>query len=356
MKNFFLLMMKNRMVVRICVMIMPVIVLVSALSPVVSAQNTYVITDGTQKTVHTTFASDPAKVLKEAGVELDADDFYTTQVTDGVAEITVQRAQLVTIDNCGDVMEVSTHGETVGALLNRVGVPVAGGYSVSLPMGTETYDGMQVTVTHTIRNNETYTVELPYETLYCEDPTLPKGEQKVLVEGSVGQATYEANVVYVNTVEQSRTVLNENVLQQPVDKVIAVGTGENVGGKNDKPLIGDGVIVLPTGEVLSYSSARQFVATAYTHTDAGCDMTTATGTTVRHGTVAVDPSVIPYGTRMFIIANDGSYVYGVGTAEDCGGAIQGNRLDLYFSTTADCFQFGVKNCTVYFLGDANWRG
>ena len=37
------------------------------------------------------------------------------------------------------------------------------------------------------------------------------------------------------------------------------------------------------------------------------------------------------------------------TAEDCGGAIKGNRLDLYFDTTAECFQFGVRNCTVYFL-------
>ena len=76
---------------------------------------------------------------------------------------------------------------------------------------------------------------------------------------------------------------------------------------------------------------------------------TATGTTVRVGTVAVDPTVIPYGTRMFIVTNDGTYIYGIGTAEDCGGAIVGNELDLYFDTDAECWEFGVKGCTVYFL-------
>ena len=78
-------------------------------------------------------------------------------------------------------------------------------------------------------------------------------------------------------------------------------------------------------------------------------MITATGTTVHIGTVAVDPKVIPYGTRMFIVTNDGSYVYGISTAEDCGSSIKNNRVDLYMPTTAECFRFGVKDCTVYFL-------
>jgi len=60
--------------------------------------------------------------------------------------------------------------------------------------------------------------------------------------------------------------------------------------------------------------------------------------------------VIPYGTRMFIIANDGSYVYGIATAEDCGGSIKKDRVDLYYPTHGECIQFGRRDCTVYFLG------
>ena len=53
---------------------------------------------------------------------------------------------------------------------------------------------------------------------------------------------------------------------------------------------------------------------------------------------------------MFIVSNDGQYVYGVATAEDCGGAIKQDRIDLYYPTTRECFQFGRRDCTIYFLG------
>ena len=90
-------------------------------------------------------------------------------------------------------------------------------------------------------------------------------------------------------------------------------------------------------------------ATAYTHTDAGCTSTTATGSRVHRGTVAVDPRYIPYGTRMFIMASDGSYIYGLAEAEDCGGDIKGDRVDLYLPNYQECMAFGRRRCTVYFL-------
>ena len=71
--------------------------------------------------------------------------------------------------------------------------------------------------------------------------------------------------------------------------------------------------------------------------------------TVRLGTVAVDPTVIPYGTRMFIVSNDGAYIYGIATAEDCGGGVKGNHIDLYFPTVDECWEYGVRSATVYFL-------
>ena len=330
--------------------------MITVLTQTVFAQNKYVITDGDQTVVHTTYASNPARVLSEAGFSLEENDTYTTVTTDGVSEITVQRGQKITIDNCGQVTEVNTYGETVGALLNRLSIRTSGEYSVSEDLNAVTFDGMQISVIRTIQRTETYVVEVPFETSTYEDPSLPKGEQKVLVEGTVGQTQCTANVMYCNAQEQSRTVMEEFVIQKPVNRIVAVGTGESVGVANTKPLIGDGVIVLPSGEVLSYSSQAQFVATAYSHFNEGCDMITATGTTVRVGTVAVDPTLIPYGTRMFIVTNDGRYVYGIGTAEDCGGAIKGNRLDLYYPTDAECFAFGRRDCTVYFLGDANWNG
>jgi len=78
-------------------------------------------------------------------------------------------------------------------------------------------------------------------------------------------------------------------------------------------------------------------------------MYTSTQTRVRVGTVAVDPRVIPYGTRMFIVTNDGEYIYGVCTAEDCGSWIKRKRVDLYYPTMREVNKFGVREATIYFL-------
>ena len=347
---------KRNLVFRTMAVLVAITCMVSVLAQTVFAQNTFVITDGDQTIVHTTYASDPARVLNEAGLALAENDTYTTVTADGVSEITVRRSQTITINNCGKQLEVIGYGETVAQLLSRVNIPTDGEYTVDTALDTQTYDGMQLSVTRTVQTEETYVIEEAFQVVTCEDPSLPVGEEKILVPGVTGQLQRTAAVVYTNGVEQSRTILVENQLRSAVDQVVAVGTGEKVGEKNTQPLIGDGVIVLPSGEILTYSKTEQFVATAYSKYNEGCDDYTATGTRVRVGVVAVDPTVVPYGTRMFIVSNDGKYVYGVATAEDCGGSIKGNRLDLYMDTDPECFAFGRRDCTVYFLGDASWNG
>ncbi len=335
--------------------LLAVLCLVGTLSQTAQAENTFVINDGDAVTVHTTYASDPAKVLQEAGVNLSEDDIYTTESVDGVSEITVQRAQAITVYYGEEVLETSSYGESLNDLFVRLGIVIDDAVSVSYPLDAMTYDGLLVRVSRANENTESYTEEIPFEIAYCEDPTLPKGEEKVLVAGKNGQMLCTANVVYIDGEEASRNVYQQTVIAEPVKQVVAVGTGELVGQENDAPIIGDGFIVLPTGEVLTYTRKDRFVATAYTKTDDGCDEYTANGAHVKWGVVAIDPSVIPYGTRMFIVTNDGQYVYGLSTAEDCGSAIVGKRVDLYMETYEECMAFGVRDCTIYFLGDADWR-
>lgn len=81
-------------------------------------------------------------------------------------------------------------------------------------------------------------------------------------------------------------------------------------------------------------------ATAY----AG-DSITATGTTPKVGrTIAVDPSIIPYGTRVYIPALGGTYV-----AEDCGGGIKGNRIDIFMGSESQCNSWGVRSIEIQIL-------
>ena len=333
---------------RAALLALPVLVLLVLLAPTVFAQTTYVITDGDQVTVYTTYATNPATVLDRAGFQLGAEDTYTTQAGDGVSEITVQRAHTVFVYDNGQEIKLNSYGETVQSLLERAQIVVKEGYTADIAMNTITCDGMQIHIDPVIKQEQCYTVEAPFKTIEVADPKLPLGVTKVLEEGVPGEKTVFAEVVYTNYKESQRNVLREMVVQAPVDQIVAVGTGEAV-GNTDLPAIGNGIIVTADGDVLTYKRVEQFKTTAYSHLDPGCDMITATGTTVRIGSVAVDPKVIPYGTRMFIVSNDGKYVYGIATAEDCGGAIKGYEIDLYMPTREICFKYGVRRATVYFL-------
>ena len=310
---------------------------------------TYVITDGETTVTYTTFATDPAEVLGQAGVPLEEHDTYTTEPVDGGSAITISRAQKITVQYRGRTLQASSQGETVASLLDRLELEVTGEDRVSPGLEEETSDGMVVTVDRIITSREVFSSALPHETEYRQDETLPAGTETVLVPGRDGELLRTADVTYVNGTETRRSLVSETAVRTAVTEVVAVGTGA-AGEEMAKPVIGEGYILLPTGELLTYTRKDTVEATAYTHTDKGCDMTTATGTTVHWGTVAVDPTRIPYGTRMFIIANDGSYVYGIATAEDCGGDIKGDRMDLYMPTYEQCRQFGRRRCTLYFLG------
>lgn len=326
--------------------------LILLLTQPVFAQNTYVITDGTRVITYTTTATDLETVLGEVGLELSEDDTYTTQARLGTAEITVHRSQTIHIDLYGSELTATSHGETVGELLQRLNISVGENDVVSRPLDDLTFDGLKLRVDQVVTQQQTYTSTIPHGVSSCYDVTLPDGMAEVIAEGVDGEILCTAQVTYVNGQEVSREVLSEQMTIAPVNEVIALGTGQVAAESftGDEPIITENMIILPTGEVLTYTSVKEFQATAYTHTDAGCDFITATGTTVRVGTVAVDPRYIPYGTRMFIMTSDGSYIYGLAVAEDCGGAIKGDRLDLYMPTYYECIQFGRQNCMVYFLG------
>lgn len=356
---------------RIAALLLPVICIVLLLSQTVFAKNTYLINDGGRVVFHTTYATDPVAVLDEAGLELGEDDTFTTQSGLGVSEITVQRKQLITINHGGNVLDVISYGETVESLLERLSLLLTKEDVVSVPLNAQTFDGLNITISRSVQMEETYIAVIPYETTYCYDPALAEGEEKVLTPGVDGQLLCTANVVYLDGEEISRTLLSEDVVSQPVNAVVAVGTYiEQAAPEKEpaeppatqapspvvkpettgQPVIGDGYIITPDGEYLTYTSVQEFKATAYNNQDPGCTEFTAIGTYCRVGAIAVDPTVIPYGTRMYIVSNDGKYVYGIAVAEDCGGSIKGNRIDLYFDTVDECNTFGIRNCQVYFLG------
>ncbi len=375
---------KNEFLFRTAAILLPLISIVLLLSQTAFAQNTYVITDGERVLIHTTSTTDPDAVLNEAGLTLGDDDTYTTQGGDGVSEITVRRNLTVYIDNCGKLLTVDASKGTVKNLLERLAITLDENTTVSVALEAEVSDGMEIIITRTVHTTEVYTKAIPYETTYYEDDTLPLGTQVVVSEGKNGEMVCTSDVTYRNGIQTCRNVIKQVLTRQATPRIIAIGTGDPVAsidfthfttsdgsnsGNTDTPgydpfaggngfvneenpcypVIGENTITTASGEVLTFTHTMVVEATAYTKTDAGCDDWTATGTLARYGAIAVDPSVIPYGTRMYIVSNDGQVVYGYATAEDCGGAINGARVDLYYDTYEECIQFGRRDCTIYFL-------
>ena len=103
----------------------------------------------------------------------------------------------------------------------------------------------------------------------------------------------------------------------------------------------DGSSLDVSGSNSEYLSTYSMSATAYT----GHGLTALGLKPVRNpnglSTVAVDPNVIPLGSKVFVEG------YGYAIASDTGGAIKGNKIDLYFNTVADCYSFGRRTVTVH---------
>lgn len=353
------------------------------LSQTVFAQTSYIITDGDRVTVHRSYSSDPYEVLTEAGIELEEEDTYETGYADGMNQITVRRMQMVTVINRGAQSVIGTYGETVGSLLTRMGITPGTGDTLSCSSETQTYDGMTIELVHTETRIEEEDTTVPYPVNYYEDPDLEPDAEIVLVAGQNGLTHVKSEVTYRNGKEVSRVVVQETVKMKPVTQLVIRGVDRTImeqpadpepaeqaapaassgtasgssssgssssgGSRYDGSAETSGnVIMTSSGESYTYVDVMTCSATAYTCE--GYVGHTYSGTLARVGAIAVDPTVIPLGTKMYVVSNDGQYVYGYCVAEDIGGGIKGNKIDLYFDTYAECWDFGVRMCTVYILG------
>ncbi len=330
------------------------------------AQNKYVIHDGDNVIVCMSTSEDPREVLEEAGLTLGHSDTYTTEEKDGDTEIRINRVQMISVFSDGQMFVVGSYGETVSDILSATGIELDETSQVNWALNTQTFDGMQIRVVRVTTEVVEYDAVTPHVDNVYEDASLEPGETVVLVEGKDGVTHCRAEVVYEDGKEVRRTILSEEVLSVPTEGLILQGVDRSVkqqenSGNDDYRLSHayspDGVSASTSsqeegnqyipGTTQVYSEVLEFTATAYTCE--GYVGTTAIGSTAREGAVAVDPRVIPLGTKMYIVSSDGKFDYGYCTAEDTGSAITGNIVDLYYDTLDECYAFGRRNVKIYIL-------
>jgi 3D (Asp-Asp-Asp) domain-containing protein len=181
---------------------------------------------------------------------------------------------------------------------------------------------MQVLVARVRTVTEESEVPINYETKKQYTVKLEEGSTRVAREGQEGTERQAWQVVYRDGKEASRQLASREVITPPIDRQIMVGSG---------------MVVSRGGENIRYSDVRQMVASGYTYTG----QNTASGVPPHHGIVAVDTSVVPFGTRVYVEG------YGYATALDRGSAIRGNRLDLFFESESEAMSWGLRTVKVY---------
>lgn len=192
---------------------------------------------------------------------------------------------------------------------------------------------------------------IEYATEYKEDDSYVAGYSKVLVDGEEGELATTICHTYVDGKLASSDVVSTEVTEEPVDEVIVTGTAEvnPIAAMSISQLdVPDDLTLDENGVPTSYSQVLTGKSCAYS---ARPTAKTASGRQVKVGYVAVDPSIIPYGTELYIVSTDGKYVYGYAVAADTGTALLDGRIlvDLFMESYEASCEWGAKQVNIYVL-------
>lgn len=273
--------------------------------------------------------------------------FYLASSARGY-DVTLRPGLTVTVRQNDTVLTAESEEETISQLLDRLGVVPSPLEMVAVDLSDS---DVEITVAEDIVYYDEIVETTHYETIRIPNSDLPQGTERVVQAGVPGLRTSIYEMVWSHGKQVSRQFVEE-LSTTVVDEIVEYGTAVSSVSRDDtllevrKNADGSGTLVFASGATMDFSAAKSMTATAYTGGHAGVGYITASGTHVKVGTVAVDKSVIPLGTRMYIITDSG-IVYGMGLAEDTG--VRGNKVDLYHETYEQCINFGRRPCTVYIL-------
>lgn len=292
-----------------------------------------------------------AQALEQVGVTVGPDDSVNYNVTEALFDnmnIKVTRIMTIVITADGESKEYKFSAATVKEALEKAGIEVSEDDKLNAKKTAKVKDGMEIVVQR-VRKEETVKLEeIPFETVYEYDDDMYEDESYTKTEGEPGEKEVKSAELYVDNVLEKTEVISEKIKKKPVDRVIVEGKKKHSQGSGSSgSSSGNGSsFVDASGNTISYSSVLTGSGTAY------CDSgKTATGAECGYGLVAVNPYVIPYGTRLYICSADGSYTYGYAIASDTGGALMaGDALvDIWLPTEDECYSFGRRTMNVYIL-------
>lgn len=282
-----------------------------------------------------TRADTVADVLVGLNISLSPGDVVDpspeTAIADGL-EIEIERARPVFIHWSGKSLPVFTAENRVSKILSMAHVEKEANDVVYPGLEEELTEDCIIRVARVTYGEVEEREEIPYDTQKREDGSLEAGLTRVYNQGVTGLIQVLYRVRYEDGKEVSREEKSRAKIRDMSPLILLVGSMQQVSRG---------------GHDIRFERALEVTATAYCPCTKCCGLTaagtTCTGVPATKGVIAVDPRVIPLGTRVYV---DG---YGYALAADVGSAIKGSKIDVCFDTHEQALAWGLKKTKVYML-------
>nr|WP_303252480.1 3D domain-containing protein [uncultured Ruminococcus sp.] len=285
-------------------------------------------------------------VLERTGITPAYDEVVEPALSTPIAEnltVKIYKGKKLSITADGKTDSVYVPNGNVCDVLTELGYKLSDDDILNVNRNSNIEDADKIVIKRVTYKNETETQSVDFETVKKNSKDVELGKTKVQTEGKKGEALVTKRCKYIDGKKVSSETVDKKITKEPVDKVVLMGTkGSNVSNPA-------GTFTDNNGNTVAYSSVVTGSGTAYT---APAGSLTATGVTAYHGGVAVNPNIIPYGSKLYIVSTDGSFVYGYATAVDTGGALMAGTaiVDCFYNTYDECVNFGRRNVNVYIVG------
>ena len=322
----------------VCVCIIVVLLVIGGAS-----QKEVLIIDDVAKHEIVTYKDTVKDVLEQNKIELNPKDKISPEiesiVKDGM-KIAIHRAVPVRVIADGKEAQILSAEDTVEDMLAAEGIIYDSSDRIYPEPDTAVSMDMDVRVVRITEKEVTEKQILAYTNEVKEMPEWDIGTDKLIRDGSSGEKVTTFKLTYEDGVEKKKEVTQEKITKPAISHLMAVGTLD--------------WRTVSRGETIKYKKVLTMKATSYTD-DIECTGkvggNTATGTKPtrnsdggKWSTVAVDSREIPLGTKLWIEG------YGFAIAEDTGGAVKGNIIDLFFNGgTEEYRRWSTHRVRVYVL-------
>jgi len=311
-----------------------------------ASTKTLCINDNGEVTYIQTYASDVENILEAEGINFrEEDEVRFSGFTGNYGEIVIDRSFPVTVTADGLTQEFYVVDGTVADILEMAEITYRADDLINLPPSTPLLDEEHIIINRVDYETRTVTEAIPHEVDVTPSSRVLAGIVHVLEAGADGERLQVFNEKYVDGALVETVLVEDAIVRDPVTEYQLKGTVEST-----SPFEAfSGVEIDDTGRPANaVMILENQVATAYS---ARAGAKTASGRYAIVGHVAVDPAVIPYGTRLFIETTNGSYVYGYAIAADTGIALLDGRVDvdLFFGSYEESVWFGKRSVNIYIL-------